>query len=315
MKPLKHFLSKPLATFERACPAGRLLAPAPTWGAALLLCLLAQGCSPQAEGAVSGASGSDSANPVIIVREKHHDFPEKFAAAMREVQAHCFAGKSAIAAAQGWAYDPATERLTDAEIAALDTERTEEYFDGKKYAKIVSGGLYDTSLISVEKDGTCKPQPQPFKSAEIHDGACNVLSIEYDLAKGTGSKTKLKGNCDTPEEAPEQSGEAVPVAGTSVQCKWTPPGPVVTSLGNVPRVPECTLVPTPVHAGTGRVLVAIRKMPDHLRQSVTPLPGMEALDMQSLTTTEQAVAISVGAAIAADKFQAPADSAAFPLVE
>ncbi|MDB5932050.1 MAG: hypothetical protein JWR60_3757 [Polaromonas sp.] len=310
MKSLPPLLSRLLIADGHVCPEEHSLARLSAWGAAVLLCLLAQGCSPKAEGAVSGASssGSGSANPVMIVREKRHDFPEKFAASMREVQERCFAGKSAVAAAQGWAYDPATERLTDAEIAALDTERTEEYFDGKKYAKFVSGNLYDASLISVERGGTCKPQPQPFKSVEIHDGACNVLSIEYDLAKRTGSKTQLKGDCGTPENLPLQSGEAVAVPGTSAQCKWTPPG-------NALQAPECTLLPAARHAGTGLALVAIRKMPEHLRQSVTPLPGMQALDMQSLTTTEQAVAISMGAPIAAEKFQAPADSAAFPLVE
>ena len=274
----------------------------------LTICLLAQGCSPQTEGAVSGTSASTGGNPVMIVREKRYDFPEKFAASMREIQERCLAGKSAVAAAQGWAFDAAKERLTDAEIAMLDTERTEEYFDGKKYAKVVSGGLYDPSRISAEKGGTCKLQPQPFKSVEIQDGACNFVSIEYDFAKRTGLKTEIKDACSPPEAAPLQSGEAVPVPGTSAQCKWTPGSGAL-------HVPECTLVPSPLHAGTGRPMVAIRKMPESLRQSATPMPGMDALSTQSLTSTEQAVSISVGVAIAAEKFQLPADSAAFPSTE
>lgn len=288
-------------------PAHTLLSP---WGLALLACALLQGCSPdKAQGAVpSGGAGA-----VSIVREKQPEFPAKYAAAIREVQARCFAGKAAVAAAQGWAYDPASERLTDAEILALDTERTEEYFDGKKYAKLVSGKTYDASSVGVSREESCKPTSLPFKTVEIHDGACNVLQVEYDLAQHTGRRIQTANACDTPDDAPEQSGEAVAVAGTNVQCKWTPAGPVVTPLGNIPRVAECTLLPSPIHAGTGRPLVAIRKLPDFLRTSTTPLPGMQAMDMQSLATVEQAVAVTLGSPIAPDKFVLPADAAGFAL--
>lgn len=81
----------------------------------------------------------------------------------------------------------------------------------------------------------------------------------------------------------------------------------------LPIAPECTLLPLPLHTGTGRPLVAIRKMPEHLRTAATPLPGMQAMNMQSFVTTEHAVQISVGTSIPANTFELPADTASFPL--
>lgn len=308
MKPVLSTVQHPL----RAARTGTRRR-APVWLALMLSCLCLQACSPKAEGAAIGTGGPSDA--VVIVREKQHDHPAKFAAAMRELQDKCLSAKAVVAAAQGWSFDAAAERLTDAEIAALDTERTEEYFEGKKYAKVVTGGAPDWSATGAARDESCKPRVKPFKSVEIHDGACNVLRVEYDLDQGTGRRESLKDACDGPASPAEQAGEPMQVAGSGVQCKWTPAGPLVTAYGNVPRVPECSLLPSSIHAGTGRLMVAIRKLPDFLSQSTTPLPGTEAMDMQSLSSTEQAVSVTVGVAIAADRFKAPADSAAFPQVD
>ena len=89
--------------------AARLCTHAVT--AAVALCLAA--CSPKADtapaGAQSGGAGTGSGDGIIIVREKRHDYPEKFVAGVKELQSRCFEAKAVVAQAQGWAYDPATE--------------------------------------------------------------------------------------------------------------------------------------------------------------------------------------------------------------
>ncbi len=281
-------------------------------------------CSPKAaEGpapaaaAFAGAaeSRSGAGDGIVLVREKRHDFPDKFAATIRESQARCFEAKAVVAKAQGWAFDPAAERLTDLEIAALDTERTEEYFSGKRYAKIITGMHYFPASMQPTREGTCKPVPQPFKSAEVrNDSACELMVIEYDPANKTGTRQRLKGDCRSAPEAPVQAGDLVVVPGTTSQCQWTAPPGGNAALARL-AVPECTLVPSPIHAGTGRPLVAIRKMPEFLRQSTKALPGTEVTDMQSLVSTEQAVEVGVGVRVPAEKFDWPADSLGFPLSE
>ena len=217
------------------------------------------------------------------------------------------------AAAEGWAYDPVADRLTDAQIEALDTERTEEYFEGRQYAKVVSGMRFDPSSLSATREGSCKPTAVAFKSVEVVDASCKLQSVVYDPAAGTGTREESPNACEPSSGAPEQAGEAVALPGTNAQCKWTPAPAAGPGGMALPYTPECTLLPSPVHAGTGRPLVAIRKMPDLLRNAATPLPGMQALDMQSMVTVEQAVQVSVGTPIPADKFRLPADAAAFPL--
>ena len=262
----------------------------------------------------AGESRSGANDGIVLVREKRHDFPDKFAATIRELQARCFEAKAVIAKAQGWAFDPATERLTDPEIAALDTERTEEYFSGKRYAKFTSGTQYVPTEMQPTREGTCKLSPHPLKSAEVrNDGTCEVLLIEYDLANKTGTRQRLKGVCDSPPKASVQAGDPVPVPGTSAQCRWNSPagGAALARLA----ASECTLAPSPVHAGTGRPLVAIRKMPEFLRQSKQALPGTEVADVQSLVSTEQAVVVSIGVRVPDERFDWPIDSLSFPLGE
>jgi hypothetical protein len=293
-------------------------------GGAVVCALWLTACSPKAaEGPAPTAAASAGAEEnrsgagdgIVLVREKRHDFPDKFAATIREIQSRCFEAKAVIAKAQGWAFDPAAERLTDLEIAALDTERTEEYFSGKRYAKIITGMHYSPAEMEPTREGTCKPVPQPFKSAEVRDdGSCAAMLVEYDLANKTGKRDRLKGDCRSAPEVPVQAGDPVAVPGTTAQCRWTAPPGGNAALARL-AVPECTLVPSPVHAGTGRPLVAIRKMPEFLRQSTKALPGTQVIDPQSLVSTEQAVEVGVGVRVPAEKFDWPTDSVGFPLGE
>jgi hypothetical protein len=274
---------------------------------AVVLCMAA--CAPEAESSPIGAqAGGDG---IIIVREKRHEHPDQFLAAVKEIQSRCFEAKAVVAQAQGWTYDPASERLSDTEIFQLDTERTAEYFEGKRYAKVVSGARMDVSRMEPIRGGSCKPVAVRFKSVEVDDGNCNVFRVQYDVAAKTGQREILKNVCAAPGAPPTQGGEPVPVPGTSSQCKWTPK----VKLGAVvlPTPNECTLLPSPVHKGTGRPLVAIRMMPDHLRAAATPLPGMQATSMLGLVTIEQAVQISVGTRMPDGTFDMPADAASFPL--
>ena len=293
--------------------AARLCTHAVT--AAVALCLAA--CSPKADtapaGAQSGGAGTGSGDGIIIVREKRHDYPEKFVAGVKELQSRCFEAKAVVAQAQGWAYDPATEQLSDADIAQLDTERIAEYFEGKRYAKLITGTRMDVSKLEPTREGSCKPLPVLFKSVEVHDGKCNVSRAHYDVSGKTGQRELQKDACTPPSKPPAQDGEPMAVPGTTAQCKWAPK----LMVGGValPTTPECTLTPSPIHQGTGRPLVAIRKAPDHLRASAAPLPGMQAMDMQSLVTTEHAVQISVGTSIPASTVELPADAASFPLAQ
>lgn len=267
--------------------------------------LLAQGCTSKE----ADASGVKST--VTIVRETKPEFPEKAIARYRELQQRCIEGRSAVAEAQGWAYDPKTDAITDADILALDTQKTEEYFDGAKYAVIVTGTQFDgTHMDATQQEGSCKLASIPFKSVKIDDGDCHSMHVEYDLPESTGRRTEFKGLCDRPSvPIIDQSGETVAVAGTSQQCKWNKPAPSQV------HVALCTLLPNPVHAGTGRELVAIHKFPEAMRALDQPAPGTVALTFQSLVTVEQATHIDIGGAIPAAKFEFPADSAAFPLTQ
>lgn len=265
--------------------------------------LLAQGCSPkEADAAASGVKSS-----VTIVRESKPEFPDKAIAAYRELQKSCMEGRTEVAKAQGWAYDPAADAMSDAAILALDTQKTEEYFDGNKHAVVVNGTRYDGTKFGVTQELSCKLASTPFKSAEIRDGDCHRISVEYDLPDPSGRRIDMKGACDKPSAATvDQSGATVAVAGQ--QCRWNKDEP-----GNPMHIATCTLLPNPVHAGTGLELVAIRKSTDGLRSASQALPGTQALTLQSLVMVEQATTIDVGGSIAAAKFEAPADSAAFPL--
>lgn len=163
-------------------------------------------CSPKADTALANMQTTSSAGDgIVIVREKRHDYPEKFVAAVKELQSRCFEAKAVVAQAQGWAYDPSSETMTDAEIAQLDTERIAEYFEGKRYAKLVSGVRMDASKLEPTRDGSCKPLPVLFKSVEVHDGKCNVSRAFYDQASSTGRRELLKDACTSPAKPPHKT--------------------------------------------------------------------------------------------------------------
>ena len=271
--------------------------------AVLLLSLL--GCSPQAP----DAAPSGSKSTVIIVRESKPEFPDKAIARYRELQQRCIEGRIEVAKAQGWAYDPATDAIADADILALDTEKSEEYFDGQKYAVIVTGTQVDGTSFGPTQESNCKLKSMPFKSVDIRDGDCRRMSVEYDLPQSSGRRTEIKGACDkASQDTIDQSGEVVTVAGKQ-QCRWN------KGDGNPLHVPTCTLLPNRLHAGTGLPLIAIRKNLGSLRSADQPLAGTEALTYQSLVMVEQATSIEVGGSIPAAKFEAPADSTNFPLTQ
>lgn len=271
--------------------------------AAVLLVL--QGCSPEA----ADAAPSGLKSTAVIVRESKPEFPDKAIAKYRELQQRCIEGRIEVAKAQGWAYDPASDAITDTDILALDTEKSEEYFDGQKYAVIVTGTQIDGTSFGPTQEANCKLTSMPFKSVDIRDGDCRRLSVEYDLPQPSGRRTEIKDACDKASvENIDQSGATVTVAGNQ-QCRWN------KDDGNPLHVPTCTLFPNAVHAGTGLPLIAIRKNLDSLRSADQPLPGTEALTYQSLVMVEQATSIEIGVSIPPDKFEAPADSANFPLTQ
>jgi hypothetical protein len=272
--------------------------------------LVMTGCSRAAgpEAAAPPATSSGAADSITLIRETQFEFPDKRVAAMREMQKSCLEGRAVVAAAQGWTFDPAAESQSDAEILALDAQRTEEYFDGPRYAKVVSGRRLLPNSISVEREGSCKFKSQAHKTVEIRVDHCSLISVAYDLEKGGGTRTELKDVCDAKQEKAQQVGDPVPVPGTSAQCRWSVD--IQQPVAGL-QVPVCTLVPQPVHAGTGRALVALRGMTDVVRQSTKALPGTNQLTLQSMSTVERAVQIAVGTAISPDRFKAPADSANF----
>lgn len=265
--------------------------------------LMAQGCSPTD----AGAAATSVKSAVTIVRDSKPEFPDKAIAAYRELQQRCFKSRAEVAKAQGFSYDRQADQMTDAAILALDRQKTEEYFDGKKYAFIVTGTRYDGTRFGVTPELSCKLVSTPFKSADIRDGDCHRISVEYDLPETTGRRSELKGICDKRSAAiVDQTGPTVAVAGNQ-QCRWN------RDDASPLHVATCTLLPMPVHAGTGLELIAIRKSTETLRNAGQALPGTEALSMQSLVTIEQATTIDIGSPIPAAKFEVPADSAAFPL--
>ncbi|RYX92838.1 MAG: hypothetical protein EOO28_20930 [Comamonadaceae bacterium] len=285
-------------------------------GFALLLggLMLLQGCSPKEPDATAATASAPAASgdtsSVSIVRETKPEFPEKTIAAYREIQQRCFEGREVVAKAQGWAFDPKADAMTDAAILALDTQKTEEYFSGNRYAVIVTGTQFDTQKMGVTQELSCKLTSTPFKSVEIRDGECHSMAVEYDLPETTGRRIETKGLCDKPSTpVVDQGGATVAVAGGQ-QCKWNVP-----NANNPLHMDICTLLPNPVHAGTGREMVAIQKKPDTLRNAAQVLPGTTALSLQSLVTVDAATSITVGGSIPAAKFEAPADSAGFALTE
>ena len=266
--------------------------------------LLLQACSPKEADAASSAGQKSS---VLIVRQTQPEFPDKAVAAYRELQQRCMDSRTLVAQAGGPPYDPAADAMTDAAVLALDTQKTEEFFDGSKYAVIVSGTQFDSTRFGVDAATSCKLVSSAFKSAEIRDtaGDCRSLSVEYDLAASTGTRTELKGACDKPTPpVVDQGGATATVAGQP--CQWN------TADASPMHIASCTLSP-PVHAGTGQELVAVRKSPNLLRDAAQPLPGAKALTFQSAVTIDQASRIEIGGNIPASAFEAPADSANFPL--
>lgn len=276
--------------------------------AMLVLCVLlgASGCSPKdADAAAAGVK-----SPVTIVRESKPEFPAQALAAYRELLGRCVESRSELARQQGWAYDPKADAMTDAAILALNTEKTEEYFSGKQYAVITTGTRWNTDTFGAVPDRSCKLTSVPYKAVKIRDGDCHSIDVEYDVPNGTGSTTELKGLCDKPSPpAIDRSGDTAAVGTGGLQCKWN------KADSSPLHIPTCTLLPNPVHAGTGRELVAIRKSVNGLRASGETLGGTDALSFQSLVMVEQASLIDVGGAIAAAKFAPPADSAGFPVTQ
>lgn len=265
--------------------------------------LLMQGCSPK------DVNTGGVRSTVTIVRETAPEFPDKALAMYRELQQRCIMGRTVVANAQGWSYNPQADVMTDTQLLALDTLKTEEYFDGGNYAIIVSGNQIDHSNFGTLQENTCKLQSMPLKSVEIRKADCSALNVEYDLRRATGRIVKLENVCGS-QSAPviDQSGETVTVSGTNHQCKWNGNG------NNSPlHVPVCSLLPNPIHAGTQRELIAIQKAPAMLGNAAVPLPGTTALTFQSVAKIERATLINVGDAIPAAKFEAPADSTGFTL--
>ena len=283
-------------------------------GAVLVIAGLAllQACSPREPAASTAAPVAAPAaggkSPITIVRESSPEFPDRAIAGYRELQQRCFDGRAVVAKAQGWAYDPKADAISDAGILALDTQTTEEYFDGQKYAIIVTGTRFDSQRLGVTQELSCKLVSTPFKSVDIRDGDCDRTSVEYDLPEPSGRRIETRGLCDKPSAAVvDQSGETATVANHA--CKWNKANPA-----NPVHMATCTLSPNPIHEGTGMELVAIRKAPENLR-AAQPLPGAEVLSMQSLVMVEQATTISIGSSIPAAKFQPPADSKGFAVTE
>jgi len=259
--------------------------------------VLAQGCSSNEAAAADGVN-----QPVTIVHEKRFDHPDQHLAFLREVQQKCMDAKTVVSQATGTPYDPASDRMSDGELMQLDTEVTEEYFDGGKYARIVNATQIKADGFGSTPGMRCKFEKEPVKSVEIHDGNCYSLNVEYDMPNHTGRRVELKNVCSPPEKldiAPK--GEAVAVPGTNQQCRWAGEEPL--------RL--CLLSPKAVHAGTGRPLVAIQGVSDQAF-SAAALPGA-SVGMQAEKATDYAKTINIGGAIPAEKFKAPADSMGFPL--
>jgi hypothetical protein len=271
--------------------------------------LLLNACSPNASNAGENPGGQKQS--VSIVRQTKHDFPEKFIAGMRELQELCISGRKEVARAQGWAYDPATDRTTDTEILKLNTKRIEEYFDGTKYAVTeINTQLDAEKMDTVSRELSCKLVPVIVKSMRIEYDSCHFLEINY--ASKERIEQKLTGKCKTvrPQVDARQLGSAQIVEGTKVQCKWN------LALSNSDPTLEmrhCSLMPEPIHAGTGRLLVAEQRAPGIVSQSSAVILGTNHQSLQIYSTTEKAVEVIVGDKISAEKFTAPADSLSFPL--
>lgn len=275
--------------------------------------LMLTACSPEASNAASDGAASQKQS-VVIVREVKPEFPQKFIAAMRDLQERCIESRTEIAKAQGWGYSPAADRTPDAEILKLNTKRVEEYFDGTKYAMVETATNLDMEKMDpVSKELSCKLLPLVQKIIKIEYDTCHTLEINYTSKERT--EQKLTGACKgaRPQVDAAQAGPAQNVEGTQFQCKWnTPPSAGKDASGLL--VKHCTLLPTPVHAGTGRLLIAEQIAPDMVRMSASPVAGAGSLSLQAMATTEKAVEIKFNEKIPADKFSAPADSLNFPLV-
>lgn len=266
-------------------------------------------CSPNASNAAENSGGQKQS--VSIVRQTKHDFPEKFIAGMRELQELCISGRKEVAQAQGWAYDPAADRSTDSEILKLNTKRIEEHFDGAKYAVTETNSQLDTEKMdAVSRQLSCKLVPVIVKGMRIEYDSCHFLDINY--ASKERIEQKLTGKCKTvrPQVDARQLGSAQIVEGTKFQCKWN-----VAPSNSDPALEmrHCSLMPEPIHAGTGRLLVAEQRAPDTVSQSSAVMLGTNHQSLQIYSTTEKAVEVIVGEKISADKFAAPADSLSFPL--
>jgi hypothetical protein len=278
-----------------------------------------QACSRTAEGVTTDTPRMKQS--VIIVREIKPEFPQAYIKAMRELQEGCIAARTSVSNLQGKSYDSAKDRWTDDDILKLYAGRIEEYFDINRYAvyKIISQPDL-TKMDSVDSKLSCRAPVSINKTVDIESAigtnSCTLLSINYTTNERIKSTSPLpcKENNTQDIEKAQQVGDAVDIEGTIYKCKWSSAA-VTTSNGSVPTSRQCTLVPNPIHAGTGRALIAIAMSPDPIRLSTQALGGTEKLSLQSVTTIEKAIDIKINTKIEDSKFQMPSDSLGFSLTE
>lgn len=144
-------------------------------GMVLAALLVLSACSPNDSAAQTAGGGTKSQTTITIVRERPEEDLPLIWKMMRNTLARCQETKAELARVLGKPYDPQAEALSDDELMKLETEVTEEYFDGDRYAKVVNSSLLKTELWGYERRGELQACRQANSQ---HSAAANPLQAD-----------------------------------------------------------------------------------------------------------------------------------------
>jgi hypothetical protein len=274
-------------------------------------------CSPKVDASGDKDEYSATDQSVLIIRDSEPEFVNRHLSVMHSIQNGCIKTRALWMKSQGRVYDTKSERWSDDEILELHTKHTEEYFDGPNYATLEIFRVIDNDTYNPEVG--CKPRINIIKRYEIQEGECKSLIVEYNKKKIFENIIQEK-NCKYGNKRKDkvyQQGAPETIEGTPYKCKWSPKE-VVTPGGNIPYPKECTLTPKPIHAGTGRRLIAnyYESFPFPLMRLEMPTEMIaegEISDHQ-FTSVYKVKKLEIGTSIK-DKFKIPDDAKGFTRVD
>lgn len=274
-------------------------------GMVLAALLVLPACSPN-DSAAQTAGGGTKSQTITIVRERRPEDPAAYLKMMRNTLARCQETKAELARVLGKPYDPQAEALSDDELMKLETEVTEEYFDGDRYAKVVNSSLLKTELWGPNEGESCRPVAKRIRNIRLQPTRCKQIDVAYDLDEGTGIREQAEDICAPRSSgSAEPMGELVDIPGTGHRCRWN------VAEGGAPAR-ACLLDPLHFYPSTGADLVVMSTSARQALPAQFPIDDM-AMIANGVATVERPLRVEIGKPIAPGVFEVPADAKAFPL--